>query len=193
MLETFPILLIVASLLAIANGQEAFNVDCNTSETCTCDQSILSCNFDNTTSKVKFTETENITSLVMKMAKIKELSFADKVPGLHSLSVRCNKFESVPKRQFENIPNLVSLDLSMNYIKDLKEEVFTPLQKLESLNLSQALDVGFRLDRQLCELVSLRSIDLGYLDLENLNLECWKSSKGKQGLQGYFLLQISDI
>lgn len=175
-------ILIVALLigsLSIGNGQQqAFNVDCSTSEACSCDQSILTCNFDNTTAHAKFVETANITELVMKMAAIKQLTFQRTELRLRALSVRCNKFESVPRDQFEKVPNLVSLDLSMNYIKDLSEETFTPLQKLEHLNLSQAIEVGLKLDRQLCELVSLKVIDLGYLDLENLNMECWKNIRG---------------
>ena len=61
--------------------------------------------------------------------------------SLHSMSLSCNRLESIPPQLTLCLPNLKSLDLSRCYIYDLPKKWNLP--KLKKLNLSQNLLISF--------------------------------------------------
>ncbi len=140
---------------------------------------MLSCRFSNSTRSVRYSPTVGVTTVEVRMSSIEQITFEKTALDLESLNLRCNRFKTLPDKQFENVPNLRSLDLSMNSIVSMSEGVLQSLPRLERLNLSEAFDDSFAVGRQVCEAVSVKVLDLSYLDVANLTLGCWKNSEGK--------------
>jgi len=146
---------------------------------CECiETGVISCRFNNLTTSVRYLPVIDITGVEVRMSSLEQISFEKSTPRLQSLNLRCNNFKNVPDKQFENVPNLQSLDLSMNYIERMSEVTLHSLQKLERLNLSEAFASGFVLGRQICEAVSVKVLDLSFLNVANLSLGCWKNNPG---------------
>lgn len=173
----FKPFLILALLVYSVTGLT--EITCSNKE-CICSNQSLKCNFNNSTHQVIFIESTNVTSLELTMNSLDTIVLPKKSTNLKELILRCNRFKSIPVDQFINVPQLATLDLSMNRIESLSEITFQSVHQLRKINLSESLAPGFKLDRQLCELVSLEVIDLSYLDIGNFTLGCWKSIKRKK-------------
>ena len=76
-----------------------------------------------------------------KLDKIPSSSFAN-VPHVHTLILRDNPIQSVPKAAFHPLSQLVKVDLSGCMLRHLEPRAFSGLPRLERLYLSDNLLTG---------------------------------------------------
>ncbi|CAF0932902.1 unnamed protein product [Brachionus calyciflorus] len=93
---------------------------------------------------------------------------------LISLNLSNNSIEVLDENYFGSFPSLKTLDLSLNPLKEIDKTAFDGLALLKSLNLSRT---GYKLTNDLCSLTHLIRLDLEFLNLNELYLECWKETK----------------
>lgn len=148
---------------------ERFNCDCPAP----LDE--IKCTLNSSIRVVDFSESE-VRRLDLSDNSLEAVNWGDTALNLQQLILRNNNLTVIREKMFVKVPHLHLLDLSINRIGELKEEYFSYLNVLEKLNLSRAFATDYRLSRELCELVSLRSLDVSFLDLSEFTLDCWRTS-----------------
>lgn len=135
----------------------------------------IKCRLNSTIREVDFRESD-VQRLDLSDNSLEAITWGDTTLNLRELILRNNNLSVIHELMFAKVPHLHLLDLSSNRISELKEEYFTNLNVLEKLNLSRAFAADYRMSTELCELVSLKIVDLSYLDLGELKLDCWRTS-----------------
>lgn len=135
----------------------------------------IKCSLNVSIRGIDFDESD-VSRLDLSNNWLEMIKWGDTPLNLKELSLRNNKISVIHDQMFTMVPHLRLLDLSMNQISELKEQYFTNLNILEKLNLSNAFAPDYRLNRELCELVGLKILDISYLDLADFTLECWRTS-----------------
>lgn len=172
---------IIATCIAVSNcqtnrGQIKKSQFC-AKYNCWCPNPVeeIKCKLNSTTNEVDFIE-RDVQRLDLSDNSLQMIVWGDSVLNLHELILRNNNISVIHEKMFNKVPHLHFLDLSMNRISELKEQYFTDLNVLEKLNLSRAFVPDYKINRELCELVGLKVLDLSYTDLDEFTLECWRTS-----------------
>lgn len=112
---------------------------------------------------------QSIKELDVSSCGISTIKFSQKPLNIISLNLSNNSLTELGKDYFNSIPHLTRLDLSQNQLKKVDENAFNGM-RLEFLNLSKT---SYQYSHHLCYLDHLRTIDISFLDL--LNLQCFNS------------------
>ena len=186
----FRIVFIVACL----NSIDCLNDFCSFYK-CDCSKSKeIKCNLKNST--IKTVDVSLVNSNVVKLDLsdnyLENLVASSGQSKIRQLILRNNKIKVISENFFDKLPELNQLDLSSNLIESMKENAFINFNStLLTLNLSNAFVPNYTISRELCELISLKVLDLSYANLEDLNFECWKDHMGElQELHLKFTLNV---
>ena len=140
----------------------------------------IKCRFNETVITVDF-EDRGVTTIDFSHNSLESFWFGDNTAlNVQYLYINDNHLRVINLDFFKRLPHLKRLDLSQNKIDSLDETAFEPLNVLEFLNMSQAYAANYRINRDLCELVNLKTLDLSYSDLDQFELACWRETKNER-------------
>jgi len=183
MLFKLTVILIVLVLVAyecslISNDNNfSLKYNCNLIEN---NKSIKCSNLNKTVTHIQIQLSTSVVDLDLSNNSLETLTFTSNTI-LNKLMLNNNKFKQINEHFFANLSSLNQLDLSHNCIEKMNEMTFETFHlSLISLNLSKAFVDSYVFTRELCELMSLKVVDLSYLNLNNFTLKCWSSSSPGQ-------------
>lgn len=138
------------------------------------------CRFDSSVRSVDFLDPSVSILDFSDSSSLEYVTFGDVGLNINQLILRNSTIRVIHEEAFVKLPHLHHLDLSRNKIDSFQEMAFSNVNVLASLNLSQSFVQGYKLTRELCELLGLEELDLSFANLDEFTLECWKSSHLKR-------------
>lgn len=182
----FKLIVIVVVLVLVAYECSLISIDNNFSLKYNCNliennkSIIIKCNnLNKTITNIQIQLSPSVVDLDLSNNSLELLTFTSNTI-LNKLMLNNNKFKQINEHFFANLSSLNQLDLSYNRIEKMNEMTFETFHtSLVSLNLSKAFVDSYVFTRELCELMSLKVVDLSYLNLNNFTLKCWSSSSGE--------------
>ncbi len=181
----FKLTVIVVVLVLVAYECSLISNDNNFSLKYNCslienNKSIKCSNLNKTVTHIQIQLSTSVVDLDLSNNSLETLTFTSNTI-LNKLMLNNNKFKQINEHFFANLSSLNQLDLSHNCIEKMNEMTFETFHlSLISLNLSKAFVDSYVFTRELCELMSLKVVDLSYLNLNNFTLKCWSSSSPGQ-------------
>lgn len=150
---------------------------------CSSDSKTFNCSTNKLGNKqiIELNDEKQLEIIDLGVNKIEEVMIKQDL-NIKRLYLNDNKIKSIKHdKQFEYLKKLNELCLANNELQTIDLHTFDDLLELTYLNLSNAFSKSLAndeiLNTHLCPLIKLKVLDLSGLNLNKLQLDCWKSTQ----------------